>query len=65
MRVWFVLTRRTFSAIRTSTYKNDYRDGSSGWHVETGKPPKPIGAVWLRLYYVRNGIGLDFVQDVR
>jgi hypothetical protein len=51
--------------VRTSTYKNEYRDGAAGWHVETGKPPKPIGAVWLHFYYVRNGIGFDFVQDVR
>lgn len=30
------------------TYKDEYADGTGGWHVETGKPPKPIGAVWLR-----------------
>lgn len=33
--------------IRTSTYKDDYRDGGDGWAVETWKPPKPIGAAWL------------------
>lgn len=35
--------------IRTATYKNDYGDGSGGWHVEGGKPPKPMGAAWIRL----------------
>jgi hypothetical protein len=35
--------------IRTSTYSNDYDKGSEGWYVETGKPPKPMGAVWIRL----------------
>lgn len=35
--------------IRTTTYKNDYGDGSGGWHIETGKPPKPMGAAWVRL----------------
>lgn len=37
--------------IRTATYKLDYGDGSHGWHVETGKPPKPLGAVWVRLFF--------------
>ena len=40
--------------IRTATYKMDYGDGSKGWHVETGKPPKPCGAAWVRLYYSAN-----------
>lgn len=31
-----------------ATYKDEYRDGTGGWHVETGKPPKPIGATWLK-----------------
>jgi hypothetical protein len=35
--------------IRTATYKNDYGDGSGGWHIETGKPPKPQGAAWIHL----------------
>ncbi len=39
--------------IKTATYKNEYADGSHGWHVETGKPPKPIGAYWLNFKYVR------------
>lgn len=36
--------------VRTSTYKDEYNTGAGGWHVETGKPPKPIGAVWMRLF---------------
>lgn len=35
--------------VRTPTCKLDYGDGSGGWHIETGKPPKPMGAVWIRL----------------
>ena len=27
----------------TGTYKEEYEDGSKGWHVERGAPPKPIG----------------------
>lgn len=33
--------------IRIPTYKDEYGDGSGGWHVGRGGPPKPIGAVWL------------------
>ena len=34
-----------------ATYKEEYADGTEGWHVETGKPPKPVGAIWLRFQY--------------
>lgn len=33
--------------IKVPTYKDEYKDGSGGWHVETGKPPKPVGAYWV------------------
>ncbi len=34
--------------VRTTSYKDEYKQGAGGWHVETWKPPKPIGAAWLR-----------------
>ena len=36
--------------VRCGTYKDEYGDGSGGWHIERGGPPKPLGACWLRLY---------------
>lgn len=33
--------------IQLPTYKNEYGNGAGGWHVETGKSPRPIGAAWL------------------
>ena len=33
--------------IQVPTYKEEYSDGYGGWHIETGKPPKPTGATWL------------------
>jgi len=39
--------------IKLPTYKDDYGDGSSGWHAETGKPPKPLGAWWLKFTWDR------------
>ena len=37
--------------IRTPGYKDEYRDGSGGWAVEKGHPPKPLGCAWLRFIY--------------
>jgi hypothetical protein len=51
--------------VRTGTYKDDYGDGSGGWHVERGAPPKPMGAVWMRLYYDRGHVRVQLMQDVR
>lgn len=50
--------------VRTPTYKNDYGSGEGGWHIERGAPPKPMGAVWMRMYYERNHIQTQFIQDV-
>ena len=41
--------------VQIPTYKDEYVDGYGGWHVETGKPPKPIGAMWLQFSKVRSG----------
>ena len=35
--------------VRTSTYKEEYNNGKSGWHVQTGKPPKTLGGRILTL----------------
>ncbi len=38
----------------TGTYKEEYGDGSKGWHVERGAPIKPIGGRMLTINIVRN-----------
>jgi len=43
----------TQTHVTLPTYKEEYKDGFGGWHCETGKPPKPIGAAWLVFYYSR------------
>ena len=43
--------QRLVEYVKVGTYKDEYGDGSSGWHIETGKPPKPKAAKWLRLWY--------------
>lgn len=33
------------------TYKDEYAQGTGGFHIETGRPPKPTGCVWLEFAY--------------
>ncbi len=42
---------RTLWQIKCGTYKDEYGVGEQGWHVETGKPPKTLGAWWIRFYW--------------
>lgn len=39
--------------VQLPTYKEEYLDMPGGFHHETGKPPKPTGATWMRFYYSR------------
>lgn len=36
--------------IKTPTYKNEYGVKDSGFHMEKGRPPKPLGAVWIKFF---------------
>jgi len=45
-----VVSKDLIHFIRLPSYKDEYRDGADGWHVERWGEPKPIGAVWLRFY---------------
>jgi predicted phosphodiesterase len=46
-----VVEHQTCHYVKTPSYKDEYTDGHGGWHVETGKPPKPVGAMWLRFWW--------------
>lgn len=46
--------------IQVPSYKDEYGDGSGGWHVETGKPPKPIGATWLTFHKREEDGAIEF-----
>lgn len=37
--------------ISLPTYKQEFTGTGSGFHHEKGRPPKPLGARWLRFYY--------------
>jgi hypothetical protein len=51
--------------VRTATYKDDYGDGATGWHVGRGAPPKPMGACWLKFYYDRKHVRMQLLPDIR
>lgn len=50
--------------VRAAGYKEEYRDGYDGWHVERGAGPKPVGAVWLRIYQDGGRVEFD-VSEAR
>ena len=41
--------RKDILLMNTGTYKEEYGDGSKGWHVERGAPPKVVGGRILEL----------------
>lgn len=46
----------------SATYKQEF-DLAGGFHVEKGRPPKPLGGWWLRFFYdttQRSHIGMEF-----
>lgn len=45
------VVHKPITIVQGASYKDEYRSGEGGWHVQTGKPPKPVGAWWLRLFY--------------
>jgi hypothetical protein len=50
----FELQQKELHLMITGTYKEEYGDGSHGWHVERGAPVKPIGGRILKLSVHRN-----------
>lgn len=52
-RGWTV-QRDTQFHVRVGCYKDEYGDGFDGFHVEKGRPPYVLGAVWMRLSLHKN-----------
>jgi hypothetical protein len=44
--------------IQTGTYKEEYQDGKPSYHTLKGRPPKPLGCSFFRLFYDRSRIRL-------
>jgi UDP-2,3-diacylglucosamine pyrophosphatase LpxH len=39
--------------VRTGAYKEEYGDGYGGYHIEKGRPPKPMGGYWMEIGFER------------
>lgn len=50
--------------IKVPSYKDEFFNRSGGFHHETGKPPKPVGAWWVRFYWSnrRQEVVANFVE---
>jgi hypothetical protein len=44
-----VIRHRRVHQLRTSTYKEEFGAGESGFHVERGRGVKPLGGYWMTL----------------
>jgi hypothetical protein len=53
----YVLKQKQLHLMLTGTYKEEYGDGSQGWHVERGAPIKPLGGRILTIKLVRGTTG--------
>jgi hypothetical protein len=45
-----VVEQREQHFVRCGSYKDEYGAGEGGFHIEKGRPPKPLGAYWMRLF---------------
>lgn len=45
------IERRPVHLLKLGTYKDEYGDGTGGFPIEKGHPPKPLGAWWCRFYW--------------
>ncbi len=49
-----VVKQSVIHCLRLGTYKDEYQEGSGGWHIEKGRGPRPLGGYWLRYEFGRN-----------
>jgi hypothetical protein len=51
--------------LRVPSYKDEYREGRGGWHIERGGPPKTTGAMWLRFAHEGGGRIVTQIQRAK
>ena len=66
----YTLEQKELHLMITGTYKEEYGDGSKGWHVERGAPIKPIGGRILMFKAVRKqnkdeDITIKYIDSIR
>jgi len=56
---------REIMMLRTPSYKEEYKDGFGGFHIERGRPIKPLGGRWLKLSLHKINKGVIIKQYTR
>lgn len=52
--------------VQLPSYKEEYGDGDGGFHVEGGRPAKPVGAYWMRFFWKnRDGVQMPGVEFIK
>lgn len=46
----------------TATYKQEFTGSGGGYHHEKGRPPKPLGAQWLRFYFADDQVKYETMR---
>lgn len=66
-RSGYQMVQKNIHTMLTGTYKNDYNDGSGGWVIERGHPPKALGGRILEInckrYRVKGVWGVNKLID--
>jgi hypothetical protein len=50
--------------IQVPTYKEEYGDGSGGFHNERERPPKPIGCARIQFYFWKGMVKSEIMLDI-
>lgn len=54
---------RSILLLQSSTYKQEYID--NGFHIEKGRPPKPLGGIFMDVHLRRNSGKNDLEKEVK
>ncbi len=61
----YIVRHNEVHHIRTAGYKEEYGEGSGGFHVERGRPPKPLGSFWMNIeIHQRGGRGAGHSKSI-
>lgn len=51
--------------VSVPTYKEEYLGAESGFHLENGRPPKPVGAAWLTFEWNKGRVAPSVALDLK
>ena len=62
----YEISHKQVHHVTTAGYKEEYGDGSGGYHIEKGRPPKPLGSYWMHSVIYRKQVDnqRNYYRDV-